>query len=285
MTLERAERFVWQNARLLEQVVWQHLIKEPTPDRVVRALEAYRSNDGGLGYGLEPDVCAPTSQPLFVEFGLDTLTRCGIRATGLTGALCDFLARHADMAAGIPTLLPTARDYPHAPHWEGDGPYARSLDRLIGLVGLANWQGAVHPWLMEAVPACLEHLATLEISDAHGLRHAFCLLESVAPHADVDSLFARLAGLLERADFFLADAPVTGYGLTPLDFAPTPDAYTRPLFGDGQIAAHLDDLAAQQEADGGWPIAWQPPSEAARWAWRAHRTVYAVATLRAYGRV
>ena len=159
------------------------------------------------------------------------------------------------------------------------------MDRLTGLVGLVNWQGVRHPWLQRAVKACARHISTTQYRDAHTILTAFCLLESLPSQTITDDLFGKLAAELPRADFFCADAPVTGYGLTPLAFAPTPDSYCRRIFSDSQIDAHLKDLASKQQKDGGWPIQWEPPGELARWEWRAHWTLSALSTLRGYGRI
>ncbi|MHB1317716.1 MAG: hypothetical protein ACYCYF_03755, partial [Anaerolineae bacterium] len=120
--------------------------------------------------------------------------------------------------------------------------------------------------------------------DAHTLLTSFVLLEAVARVRDVSAEYARLADLLARARFITPDAPVTGYTLTPLDFCPTPNAFCRPLFTGAQYSGHLDDLASRQQPDGGWPISWTPPGEAAGWVWRAHFTVQALRILRAWGR-
>ncbi len=282
---ERGKRFVVRHGRLLERAVLAQCLEGEAPGRVALALQAYQNPDGGLGYGLEPDLCAPESQPLFVEFGLHTLYACGLRAPALARAACAFVARHADLQRGIPTLFPSALAYDHAPHWDSPAAQEPSLDRLIGLVGLLNWQGIEDAWLARAVPACLDLLETLPLDDVHTLQTAFCLLESVAPTRDVGALYARLADQLSRTSHFIAEAPVRGYGLTPLHLAPTPESYCRPLFREEQIAAHLDDLLSRQQEDGGWPIAWSPPSESAAWAWRAHNTLSALMTLRAYGRI
>ncbi|MBX3010233.1 MAG: hypothetical protein KF832_01955 [Caldilineaceae bacterium] len=53
---------------------------------------------------------------------------------------------------------------------------------------------------------------------------------------------------------------------------PAPQAYGHRLFSDAQLTAHLQELAAQQQVDGGWPIAWEPPGTMACCAWRAQRT-------------
>ncbi len=156
--------------------------------------------------------------------------------------------------------------------------------RLVGIVGLLNWQGISDPWLARAVEACRRHIAALRADDAHTIRGMLILLESLSLQgADVTAERARLAALLARARFLIREAPVQGYGLTPLDFTPAPDGWCRDLFTETQYAGHLADLAGRQGPDGGWPITWEPPGEAAGWVWRAHVTVRALAVLRAWG--
>ena len=67
--------------------------------------------------------------------------------------------------------------------------------------------------------------------------------------------------------------------------APEADSRWRSLFTDAQIQGHLDRLLKNQQDDGGWPIAWEPPSEAARCEWRGAVTLGALRTLTSYGRL
>jgi hypothetical protein len=89
---------------------------------------------------------------------------------------------------------------------------------------------------------------------------------------------------LRGAEWFLEDAGDRRYGLRPLAFAPTPDSRWRTLFSDEEIEAHLRAVAADQEEDGGWPLRWEPPSDAARCEWRGFETLQAIRVLVAYGR-
>lgn len=283
MNLENGTDFIWENARHLERAIFAYRFANGPSARILQILSSYQNEDGGFGHALEPDLRAPESHPLFVEFALHTLYACNLRDAVLAGKVGDFLAQHADLQQGIPTLFPSARSFPRAPHWHSPAAEAPSFDRLTGLVGLLQWQGIAHPWLPRAVAACLENVTTAHYTDAHTILTAFCLLESLPQTPQIEALFHKLAQELLTANFFLLATPVKGYGLTPLDFAPTPQSYCRRLFTDGQITAHLQALAAQQQADGGWPIAWDPPGAMARCEWRGQRTVHALSALRAYG--
>lgn len=282
--LEKGTGFIWRYARLLERAVFEYRFFGGDAGRVLEILKTYQNADGGFGHALEPDVRAPDSQPLFLEFALNTLRECNLRDADIADSACDFLENHADLARGIPPLLPSSGSYPRAAHWVSSTGESPSFDRLVGLVGLTNWQGGKSIWLSEATESCLMRMDRTEFSDAHTILTAFSLLESLADAAP-PKLFDGLADQLLRARFYCSDAPVTGYCLTPLAFAPSPDSYCSPLFTEAQLDAHLDDLLSAQEPDGGWPINWEPPGEMATWEWRAHRTLNALSTLRAYERI
>jgi hypothetical protein len=285
MILEKGANFIWEKARFLERAIFEYHFFGGSGERILEILRTYQNEDGGFGHALEPDLRAPDSQPLFTEFGLRTLYECNLRDTEMAYKVCDFLSQHADFERGIPTILPSSQNYPRAAHWDNQEAELPSFDRLTGLVGLANWQGVRHPWLQKAVEICVGSINTTKNTDAHTILTAFCLLESLLNRTTTEDLFGKLAKELLEADYFCADVPVKGYGLTPLAFALTPDSYCRRIFSDSQIEAHLDDLEFKQEDDGGWPIQWQPPGGIAKWEWRSQKTVSALFTLRAYGRI
>jgi hypothetical protein len=155
----------------------------------------------------------------------------------------------------------------------------------VGLVGLLNWQGVRNNWLQKAVEVCLEHVVATEYVDAHTILNTFCLLDSVAQKRNVDELFHKLSQDLFQADYFCIEVPCKTYALTPLIFAPTPDSYCRQIFSSAQIEAHLKELISSQMEDGGWPLQWEPPRGIARLEWRAQKTVNALITLHAYGKI
>ena len=93
-----------------------------------------------------------------------------------------------------------------------------------------------------------------------------------------------VAAAIETASFVKYDASSDSYGVTPLDFAPRPNSLARSWFPDALLDAHLAALAALQQDDGGWPVAWEPPTEDAHRAWRGMRTLAAITTLAAYAK-
>jgi len=284
-TLESATTFIWENARLLERAIFAYHFLNGSPTRILDVLHSYQNDDGGFGNALEPDLRAPESQPLFLEFGLRTLYECNLHDADLALRACEFLSTHADLEHGIPLAFESFKLYPHPPHMDNPVVEQPSMERLTSLVGLLACQGISHPWLTRAIEACVNFISKNHFSDTHTIMNAFCLLEALAAKRPVDHLFGRLSDDLFRSSFFRLEVPVTSYGLTPLTFAPTPGAYCRKIFTDAQIQAHLDELEKQQQEDGGWPISWDPPHGTSRQEWRAQRTVAALVTLRAYSRI
>lgn len=285
MNFEKAASFIWENGRLLERRIFEYVFCEGSPTHILHAIRAYLNEDGGFGHALEPDLRAPESQPLHVEFGLRMLYECNMKDIDLTNKVCDFVSRHADLQAGIPTIFSSSNNYPRAEHWNEPSSIQPSMDRLTGLVGLMKWQGIVHPWLDQVIEICLHDIATRRYEDTHTILTAFCLLESLPQTDDILEKFEKLSNELLQSRFFSLEASSQSYGLTPLDFSPSPHSYCRRIFSDRIIMEHLEVLGSKQDEDGGWPIQWNPPGEMARLEWRAIKTLESLIILKSYNKI
>jgi hypothetical protein len=284
-SLTRAEQFLSAHARPLERALFARRFRGGPAEPVVAALHAYRNADGGFGRALEPDVRAPESMALHAEVALRALADAGIRDAEIGRGLCRSLAAQAEPSGRVPIVDRAAVDaHPHAPHWsfpifEGDSP-----NPTAAIVGLLRAQGAEDAWLDRAEAFCWERLAG-PLEDAHEIERAVLFLENARDRARAAALARHVAALLPAAAHYRADAASGEYGLTPLRFCPRPDALLRFAFSQDVLAAHLAALAAEQQADGGWPIAFPTATPGALLEWRGIATFEALAVLQAWGRL
>lgn len=279
----KAYQFMLHSARLLERRAFESRFLGTPPHQVAEVLRVYRNPDGGLGHALEPDLRCSESQPLFCEVGLATLYDVGYRDGELGRSMCAYLDTVADKDGLLPPFVERAREFPHASHW--DVPVEYGLNPTLGLCGLLHYHGAEHAWLSRATATCCARLLDAPPAEAHTLLGATRLADHLPDRLIAHRLTELITSVLPTARFFLPTAPVTTYGLTPLHFAPTPQSRWRSLFSDEQIDGHLNDLLGRQQADGGWPISWEPPPGAATFEWRGRWTFEAVNVLVAYGRI
>jgi len=283
-----ADRFLLSQARLLERRLFATCFLGQPAALVADALRGYQNGDGGFGHALEPDVRCPASLPVYVETALKALATAGATDPDMVGRACDFLARAAaevDAAGAVPLAFPVIESFPRAAHWS-DWTYQPGLNPTAGLVGLLYQLGVDHPWRADGAAYCWRALESGGLpADAHELSEVLIFLEHVPERDRADGIVASLSAEIANVPMFLLDPDAPGYGLTPLDVAPQADSRWRSLFTSGQIDAHLDRLLGRQQYDGGWPISWEPPSQAAVLEWRGMVTFGALRTLASYGRI
>ncbi|AXB43615.1 hypothetical protein [Amycolatopsis albispora] len=286
--LARAREFLATHARLLERRLAEvRAGAHNAAPGVLAALAAYRNPDGGLGHALEPDVRAPESQPLAVDFGLAVLAELvetvpSIRedAAAFAAGLLPYLESVASPGGGLRIVTPSITAHPHAAHW-GDGRFPPGLNPTANIVARLCALGLSSAWLDEASRFCrteIERALEGEL-DAHTALNVLTYLESTEDEALTAAFEAKVPGMTL---FHLY--PGAGYGLTPLDFVPHPESPRARLFPREAIEAHLDQLEKAQDADGGWPMSWAPPGPAAELEWRGVLTLHAISQLDAYGR-
>ncbi len=280
--------FLLKHGRLLERRLFATCFLGASPTGVVDALRGYQNGDGGFGHALEPDKRCPASLPIDVETALGALATAGVADKEMVSRACDYLAgvaAEAGAGGAVPLAFPVIEKFPRAEHWS-DWTYVPALNPTAGLAGLLHQLGADHPWLAQATAYTWDKLESGAIpDDIHTLSEVLVFLEHVPERERADKCAAQIASHFADISGVQLDPDAEGYGMSPLHFAPTADSRWRSLFTSGQIEAHLDRLEHKQDADGGWSIAWEPPSETAIFEWRGVVTLGALRTLTSYGRL
>lgn len=298
--LADAARFLWASGRVLEQRRFALLFGEETdPAGLLAALDAYRTADGGYGYGLEPDVRGPAAQAISVPTALRVLAETGPAAGGWAERalrICDWLAGHAAADGGVPAVLPSLRPYPRPPWLPIADQPPGDLLTTGQIAGPLLAAGIEHPWLEAATDFCRRAVETLAETHPYEAEAAVAFLDGMPDRVWAAQQARRLGGLVREQRLVLLDpahpeqarlAPgyAPGEYHLPYDYAPRPDSLARAWFTDAEMARSLDRLAAVQQPDGGWPINWARWSSTAEVEARPGVTLKALLTLRAHGRL
>jgi hypothetical protein len=280
--LARARDFMLRDARILERRRFAHRFDGESADAVVDALRVYENSDGGFGNALEPDLRGADSQPVPLEHALHILEEVERPDRELIQGALSWLATVSSPEGGVPFVLETVTLGPHAPWWVPTG--IPSLNPTAGIAGLLSKHGVEEPWVDRATEFCWlaldSRLGELGPDDAISV---LTFLDRVSDRERALAAFERLGERIKN-DLVALDPEAPGYVKSPLEFAPSPDCLARTLFDDTTIDQHLEALAAHQQEDGGWPITWEPPSQAAVSEWRGVVTLNCLGVLASYGR-
>ncbi len=280
--LTAAEQFVYANARLIDRHRLAVLLHDAPADQVVDTLRAYRTDDGGFGHALEPDVRCPGSQPSAVLHALDVLAGVDALDDPLVDEIGDWLTTITNPDGGIPTVLPSADGYPRAP-WMVPAPESGFLTYAIA--GRLWQAGSKHDWLPKATEWCW---TTIEQADGVGgytVKFALDFLDAVPDPARAAAAVERLRSSLDANGNLPVEGGTEDEKITPITMSPHPGTPSRALFTPEQLDADLDRLAAEQHDDGGWDVDYLHWSPGQALDWRGIATVTAIATLRTNGKL
>lgn len=285
--LGAAASFLATHGRQLDRRRFAYLLAgaDADPEPVLAAVDAYRNPDGGYGWGLEPDLRAPESQPGGALHALEVFAEAG--PTPRSVEVCDWLGRVALPDGGLPFAVPVADPAGCAPFWVGADPGVSSLQSTAFVAGVAHRVAAgdpavaAHPWLAAATRYCLDAVAALD-GPPHAIELSFAIgfLDAVIDtHPEADPLLDRLAAFVPADGLVPVAGGSDGETMRPLNFAPLPNRPARRLFGAEVIAADLRRVAGGQRDDGGWRVDFASYSPAAELEWRGYATVGAVSML------
>jgi hypothetical protein len=280
--IERAEEFLWRNARLLERLRFEHLFRDGDPGAVVAALRPYQRSDGGFGHALEPDVRAPQSEPAATLHALEVLSGIGALDDPMVAGGAAWVASIAAPDGGVPFVMPTAAEHPHAP-WMVPSDGGSHL--TFALAGKLWEAGSGEPWLRRATEWCWAKLDRPDQLGSYWVKFALDFLDSVPDEARAGAAIEQLRPRIEADGSIAVAGGTANERLTPLMLSERPGARSRALFTDEQIEADLDRLQQGQQDDGGWTFDWLAWSPGQTVEWRGALTLWVLFKLRAHGKL
>ncbi|WP_433177991.1 hypothetical protein [Actinoallomurus sp. CA-150999] len=297
--LSAAAAFMAGHARLLDRRRFQLITEDVDAAHVLAALDAYRNADGGYGWGLEPDLRSPESQPGAALHVFETLEEIAAHAPvteeviARAVALCDWLESVTLPDGGLPFALPLTSRAATAPWWANADPDTSSLQITAVTAALAHLVAvhvpavAGHPWLDRATAYCLAAIEAIdETPHAYVLAFAVRFLDAVHDlRPEAPRLLASLGAWIPSSGEMPVEGGIAGETLRPLGFAEHPDRPARALLRPEAIEADLDRLTGLQQEDGGWIVDHASASPAGALEWRGYATVGAIDVLRSHGRL
>ncbi len=285
--LEAARAFLAAHARLLDRRRFDVLVAGAPPDEVLAALDGYRNDDGGYGWGLEPDLRSPECQPAAAMHALEVLAELGPRTTARSVELCDWLDEVSRPDGSLPLAFPVPDAAGCIGFWADADTETASLQMTAQVAAnahlVARYDDAVrsHRWLARATAWCLDAIRSLRgAPSAHELLFAIRFLDAAADtNPDADAALDGLRRHLPHDGVVPVDGGSEGEAIRPLDLAPRREGAARRLFAPGVIDREYERLARAQRPDGGWTVDFASASPAAALEWRGYATVAAVRLL------
>ncbi len=267
-----AERFMLRNARPLELAVWNLRYHNGSRESALKALEAFQNEDGGFGWGLEPDCMNPNSSPI------QTLAACGaLRDIGLKDSghpLIQGILRYLDSGADFDvdsgewlTTVPTNNDFPHAVWWSYDPGVSQKESAMrynptAALAGFALCFADRSSGLFQRAQNIAAAAAEWLMSDGKPEPHvtgAFAMMYDFMHEAGLPEIPGLRDTLLQRAEQELVPDSSRWFA----EYLPKPSDYVRDadsLFCPGREELCREEcrlIRSMQLPDGSFPVTWQ----------------------------
>lgn len=283
--VQRAKRFVAQNARPLDQAYLDHRLAATAGSaaRVVAELAKFQTTEGGFGRALEPDVRTPAPSAIATSIAFQYLR--GIEPwvpADMAGPAISYLVRTVDRQAWVwPAVDERVGEGPHAPWW------TPNLDRFRGyaLNPTAELLGYLYAYRAGVPEDVLDRVTqtVLAAVAAAGVIESPYELMCCMRLAQTDTAPSEVRHALQRLlmpSLEAADAEDTHLDL--LRLTPNPRSFGYDVVRGG-LEQQAERLIASQAEDGGWRPTWDAWNAEAHAEWRGVITSQAVISLLAHG--
>jgi len=273
-------------ARPLELRLFEYHFEGAPAWPVIDALSEFQNDDGGFGHGLEPDAQTPASGAEATSVALLRLAEAEAPASHpMVQSAVGYLERTLDPERRTWQIVPDATvDTPHAPWWHPDGLAERfhgySLNPKADIVAqlYALGPAADEVWLRSLANDVVKEVrARVRTGTApvemHDLLCLCRLVDAANVPEDVSGELVELLTPVVESSVARTPEQFQGYGLRPLNVAPTPDSAFADTLAEA-LALNLDHVIASQADDGAWWPVWSWGNDTDE-AWRRSKRAWA----------
>lgn len=269
-TFEKTRAFIYRNARPLDLARWQYHFEGGSRENVMKALSYYQNEDGGFGYGIEPDFLNPNSTPVGTWAATEVICEIGLSDSchPIVQGILRYLESGADFNAEHNQWLntvPTNNEYPHAIWWEFNGVgelrYNPTAALAAFILRYAEQGSAVHKLGCDTAVQAVEWLLSQELFEEQHITACFIRLYDALKHTgiqlvDMSAFENRLKELVTRCICQEKEKWGVEYVTLPSDlFLSRSSIFYKD---NADIAEYeIDYIRTSQQPDGSYPVPWQ----------------------------
>lgn len=267
--LEKAERFIYRNARPLDLARWKYHFGNGSANDVVDCLAMYQNEDGGFAYALEPDNWNTNSTPVAVWFATKILREIGF--TDITNPVIQGILKYLDSGAEFANgkwfnTIASNNDYPHAIWWACDDDTGVPDDNpTVSLAGFvlkfADDNSSLYRKAKKIATEAVETFMNNPSDEMHTVRcfmDLLCYCEEI-DNFDVFDLNAYKSKVYETIEKTVCPEPEKWY----TDYVCKPSFFFEKghrifnILGRELMEKEAYLMAEQQLEDGSFPVTWQ----------------------------
>ena len=288
MNINKAKKFISNNARPLELAVYKYFFENESNQAVIDELLKFQNADGGFGHALEPDFFNPNSSPIATNDAIITLSRVNAldKGSDIVKGIVSYLESHDSFDKDKKRWLfaiDSNKDYPHAIWWEKKGDGISKFNPSVSLAAFMVCYGKRTPLYEEIIKEAIEYLKNGEISgdavNCYLLAYELLTSHSIDDIVDLNAFKTSLSKAIENC----ICKDISKYGV---EYVPMPSVIFTGKYMEfitpeiiPLINAEKDILGKLQMEDGGFDITWKwytpytDEYEQARNWWRPRITI------------
>lgn len=255
----RAEKYIKENARPLDEAVFEFFFNDGSKDEVVNQLRKYQNSDGGFGHGIEPDIRSSLSSPISTAYAIQYLEKLNLnyKADIIDKALKYFEITYKPDTQQWYSISSEITDSPHAPWWNFQEDTAKSEENwgnpTVEILGYLIKYGNSEKYT-KVFGKAVQRLKNNENIETHELQCYYRLYKSLPKERK--ELIERELFIHIKKTVEIDTSKWQGYVTKPLTFVESVESLLFEEFSD-LIQLELDMIIDSQGVNGEWNPSWE----------------------------